>query len=217
MKDKKNIKGFIFDMDGTLFATEELYGRAWKQVGREQGYIITDEMLNRMRGASLARGAEIFERVNPNFDYYKVRERRLELVFEEIDAHGVPKKKGLDKLFAWLHAHGYKIALGTSTVGPQARRYLASVNMTDDFDFIGSGELVEHGKPDPDLFLLCAKELGLKPEECCVVEDSVNGLMAGVAAGGFVIGIEDLQDISSMTSQIDAKLEALDDIIGWLE
>lgn len=217
MKDKKQIKGFIFDMDGTIFATERLYGMFWKQVGEEMGYLITDEMLDEMRGASLQHGAEVFEAANPGFDYYKVRERRLEKVFAYIDENGVPKMKGLDELFAYLHAHAYKIALGTSTIGPQARRYLQSVGMIEDFDFIGTGELVEHGKPAPDLFCLCAEQMGLKPEECCVVEDSVNGLKAGIAAGGFVIGIEDMQDISPVADQLDVQLNSLDEIIGWLE
>lgn len=217
MKDRKKIKGFIFDMDGTLFATEKLYGKIWKDVAKEQGYIITDEMLDQMRGASLKRGAEVFEAVNPGYDYFKVRERRMELVIQYVDAHGVPKMKGLDELFAYLHAHEYKIALGTSTIAQQAHHYLTSVGMMDDFDFLGTGELVENGKPAPDLFQLCAREMGLKPEECCVVEDSVNGLKAGVAAGGFVIGIQDLQDISEMVPLIDAKLNSLDEIISWLE
>lgn len=217
MKDKKKLQAFIFDMDGTLFDTEKIYGEVWKAVGLEQGFIITDEMLDRMRGASMQRGAEIFEEVNPGFDYYEVRKRRVELVYAHIEREGVPKKPGLDKLFAYLHAHGYRIAIGTSTHSEQAQHYLRSVDMLKDFDFIGTGELVSRGKPAPDLFLLCAEKMGVSPESCCVVEDSVNGILGGHAAGGFVIGIEDQQDISETRAVCDVQLERLDQIIEWLE
>ncbi len=214
--DKAKLRGFIFDMDGTIFDTERLYRKCWYELQSERGYIITDAMLDRMRGASLQNGARIFEGVNPQYSYLEERGYRMDRVFKYIDRDGVPLKPGLKELFSYLKEHNYRRALGTSTIQTQVDRYLAKAGMAEDFDFLGYGNLVEHGKPAPDLFLLCADRIGLKPSECAVVEDSINGITSAHAAGMTVIGIHDMNDLSPVRPLIDLEIDRLDEIAAWL-
>lgn len=211
------IKGFIFDMDGTLFDTERLYHDLWLKLSEERGFIITEEMMDRMRGAAIQIGASIFESVNPGFKYMEEREIRMERVFEYVDQYGVPKKPGMDATLAWLRAEGYKTAIGSSTLKKQVMRYLQSIGAEALFDFVGTGDMTDHGKPEPDLFLLCAEKMGLKPEECVVVEDSVNGILAGNAAGMQVLAIPDLNDLSAYREKCAALLTSLADIPEWVK
>jgi beta-phosphoglucomutase-like phosphatase (HAD superfamily) len=71
----------------------------------------------------------------------------------------------------------------------QVQRVLEILNLTDTFDFVASRDDVEHGKPDPEMYLLVAGELGVPPSECLVVEDSPTGVKAGLAAGMDVVAV----------------------------
>ncbi len=82
-----------------------------------------------------------------------------------------------------------KIGLATMSYCPQVRRVLEILNLTDAFDFIASREDVEHGKPDPEIYLLVARELDVPPEKCLVVEDSLTGIKAARAAGMWCIAV----------------------------
>ena len=73
----QEIRGVLFDMDGTLFDTERLYRRVWYELQPTRGYVITDEMLDQMRGAGLTKSTAVFEAVNPNHKYPVEREIRM--------------------------------------------------------------------------------------------------------------------------------------------
>lgn len=215
--EKWPIEAFIFDMDGTLFNTERLYRDMWFKLAPVRGFYIDDAMLDQMRGASIEYGSAVFEARNPGYSYREEREIRMEEVFRYVDANGVPKMPGCDETLKWLKAHGYKIAIGSSTRSAQVHHYLHDAGMEETFDFVGCGDLTTHGKPEPDLFLICAERLGVDPRACVVVEDSMNGIKAGHAAGSYVLGIPDMNDLTALQDLCDAQLASLDRIIPWLE
>lgn len=82
-----------------------------------------------------------------------------------------------------------KVGLATMSYCPQVQRVLKILELTDSFDFVASRDDVEHGKPDPEIYLLVAGELGVPPEECLVVEDSPTGVEAALAAGMDVVAV----------------------------
>lgn len=213
------IKAILFDMDGTLFDTERLYYRCWKKVAEENGYEIPDELLNKMRGASLKEGSRHFnEYYNYERDYFEERAKRQFYVIEEIDKNGVPFMKGLTELFDFLKERGIKIALATSTVKEMAMKYVEISGLGNYFDAIVTGDMIEHGKPEPDIFLLAAEKLGEDIKECAVAEDSLNGIIAGRRSGARVFFIPDLSPVTDeeKAEYVDKEFKSLDEIIGYL-
>ena len=98
----------------------------------------------------------------------------------------------LDELVEFLKAKGIKIGLASGSSAQSVKHHLNAVDMSDTFDAIAAGGDVKNGKPAPDIFLLTAQRLGLKPEDCFVFEDSANGIKAGFAAGMKCIGVPDM-------------------------
>lgn len=82
-----------------------------------------------------------------------------------------------------------KIGLATMSYRPQVRRVLEILNLTNAFDFVASRDDVEHSKPDPEIYLLVARELAVSPEACLVIEDSPGGVKAALAAGMWCIAV----------------------------
>ncbi len=215
--ERNPIKAFIFDMDGTIFDTERLYVKIWKMIGKEKNLNITDEMLESMRGMTREKVDEIFLLYNPGMDLKAARNLRTQMLDEYIKKNGVPKKVGLDTLLQYLKAQRYKIAIGSSTGYEGVMKYLKAAHMENTFDFVGCGNMVSRSKPAPDLFQLCAHKLGCSPKACVVVEDSPNGIKAGLALGGYTIGVQDITDITLLKPELDGYFQRLDNIIDWVE
>jgi beta-phosphoglucomutase-like phosphatase (HAD superfamily) len=170
-------------------------------------------MIDKMRGASVENIGVLFKKVNPDFDYMEERSVRKKHIYDYLKVHGIPKKDGLDELFAWLKEKNYKLALGSSSIKEQVMMYLDKTDYTGKFDYICAGDMIKNGKPAPDIYLHCAEKLGLKPEECIVVEDSPNGIRAGFAAGCTVFGIKDMSELSEVRDMLAEEPETLTDVI----
>lgn len=205
------IRTVIFDLDGTLVETEQLkaesYARAAIQLrpntfseseaisafedfvggSREE---VSKGMLYRFRLEDSARIRMVeFGASEPWQVYTRLRLR----IFEEILADESVLKKA-----AWPHnidllnkvrAEQCKVGLATMSYCPQVERSLRALELEHAFDFIATREDVENPKPDPEIYLLVAKALDVSPSECMVVEDSVAGVRAGLAAGALVLAV----------------------------
>ena len=104
----------------------------------------------------------------------------------------VPVKKGAEEILRAFRENGYKLAVASSTDAKQIEHNQVLTGLRSYFDEIISGQEVKNGKPHPDIFLLAAKRIGCRPEDCYVFEDSLNGVRAGYAAGCKTIMIPDL-------------------------
>ena len=177
------IKGVLFDMDGVILDTEKLYTRFWCEAAHALGFPMTHEMALGMRSLSHAVGErQLKDCLGENVDYQQVRSKRIELMTAFIDENGVEIKPGIHELLAFLDKNGIKKAVATSSPLDRTKTYLSQVELVDAFDELVSGHMVEHGKPAPDVYLYAAAQLGLKPEECLVIEDSPTGLLAAYRA-----------------------------------
>ncbi len=184
----------IFDVDGTLLDTERIYMEGWRQGGALLGYHVTQEALMKTRAVSKAQAIPIFQACcGEDFPYEAVRVERTRIA-EAIIAASTPEQlwmPGLWEMLKQLREKGYRMALATSTRMEFTRAHLIQAGLLEYFPVIVTGEMVEHGKPAPDIFLLAAERLGSKPEECVVVGDTPADVFAGFDAGMDVYLIPD--------------------------
>ena len=192
------IRAVLFDMDGTVFDTEKIYCACLAEVAK--GTKLAEELREVLLAISGRNRADIYaylwERYGADFPAKEIFDARDTLVLKQIDKEGVPFKKGFPQVFEKLKRMGLFVSLVTSTHRSRMEKYLDMAGIPHVFDYIKTGESVEHSKPAPDIFLQAAEALGCRPEECVVVEDSRNGVLSGVRAGMRVVLIPDMQPVT---------------------
>ena len=180
------IDGVIFDMDGTMFDTERMWATFWEPALAALGLPYREGLAEAARGtAGVTTRNVVRQFYGPDCDAEAIVDSLHRVADEVFFSAPVPKKPGLDALLAWLKAQHIPMAVASSSREAMIRHNLDVWGLTQDFTAIVSGQHVAHSKPDPEIFLLTAQKLGVKPARCLVLEDSYNGVRAG-AAGGFV-------------------------------
>lgn len=186
------VKGILFDMDGVILDTEKLYTHFWVKAAQSLGYPMTYEMALGMRSLSRQAGErQLKAYLGEEVDYNEVRETRIRIMEEYIEEHGVELKPGIQELLTFLKEHHIKTSIATSSPLDRTKKYLSQVGLVNEFDALVSGHMVEHGKPEPDIYLYAASNLGLQPEECLVLEDSPTGILAAYRAGCVPVMVPD--------------------------
>jgi HAD superfamily hydrolase (TIGR01509 family) len=97
-----------------------------------------------------------------------------------------------------------RLAVATSSVSASARPFLDRHGLTPFFDVIVTGDEIERGKPDPDIYLRAAKKLGIGADSCLVIEDALSGIAAGKAAGMRVAAIPDRRFVDARDYEKEA-------------
>lgn len=186
------IQGALFDQDGTMYDTERLYFQAWTQTIREFGLEppFSREAHVRVGGTAGEMMLTILRELYPAADPVAIRDRAF-VLGAEFQRNGPPEKPGLHEIVDFLKGKGIRLAIGSSCACAQVKRNLRFVGLEDKFDTIVGGDDIHHSKPDPEVFQLAARRLGLEPSECVVFEDSVNGVLAAHAAGCVTVLIPD--------------------------
>ena len=203
MKDSITVEAILFDMDGLVLDTEKLYTRFWQEAANALGYPMTKEqalgMRSLNRGAGLAKMQSYF---GESVDYDAIRGKRIEMMDAFVEKEGVTLKPGIHELLGYLKENGIKTAIATSSPIERTVLYLTSVGLEKSFDELVSGYMVEKGKPEPDIYLYAAKKLGVKPQECMVLEDSPAGIMAAYRAGCLPVMIPDQDEPDAETKKL---------------
>ncbi|MUU78743.1 beta-phosphoglucomutase [Winogradskyella endarachnes] len=187
-----NKKGFIFDLDGVIVDTAKYHFLAWQQLAKSLDIEFTEEENEQLKGVSRVRSLEkILAWGNKTisqelFDdlMAKKNEEYLGYIAEMDDREMLPD---VPRVLNFLKAHKQPISLGSAS--KNARTILERINIMSDFDAIVDGNDVTKAKPDPEVFLIAAKELHMSPEDCIVFEDSVAGVTAANTANMISIGI----------------------------
>ncbi|MFB3903115.1 MAG: HAD family hydrolase [Acidobacteriota bacterium] len=183
------VKGAIFDMDGVIVDNINHHLKAWKQLGRELGRDFQDQDVKRVFGK---RNREILKSlIGPDLSDDELAEygRRKEGLYRRIMAPDLRPVPGLPELLQSFHHSGIKTAVATSGPMENVRFVLDGLGFQDAFNAIITGPDVRESKPDPAIFLLAARRLGLSPADCVVFEDSPPGIKAGKAAGARCIAL----------------------------
>ena len=218
-KKKAPIRGVLFDMDGIILDTEKLYSHFWQVAAQALGYPMTREQALGMRSLNRAAGqAKLCEYFGPDISHPQVRAKRIELMDAYIEEHGVDSLPGVVEILTYLKEQGIPCAITTSSPMERVEKYLGRLGYLHLFDKICTGYEVAHGKPEPDIYIYGAESLGLKPEECLAVEDSLAGITAAYRAGCATVMIPD-QDAptAEMLRMLYAKADSLVDLIDLLK
>lgn len=191
------VKAIIFDLDGVLVSTDDLHYQGWKKLADREGIYFDRKINDRLRGVSrldslkiiLERGEraysdeEMAEMCTYKNDYYV---NLLDSLDESSPLPGVVE--GLGR----LKEAGYKLAVGSSS--KNAGKILARTGLEKWFDAVADGNDITHSKPDPEVFLVAARKLGLEAAVCAVIEDAEAGIQAAHAAGMESFAIGDAQN-----------------------
>ena len=211
------IKAVIFDKDGTLHDTEKVYLQAWKAAAAEFGVPDMEATVRDCTGTTIPWIAEYWAKKYPDIPFEDYLPRRQHYYFEILE-QGVPVMDSAHEVLAYLKTHGYKVGMATSTPWDTVKDHLARTDMAKYFDAIVTGDMIENGKPAPDIYLLAAERLGVDPADCVGVEDSPNGVRSIHAAGMRPVMIPDqVQPTPEVEALLWKRLDRLADMIPLLE
>ena len=186
------IKGAIFDMDGLMIDTERVYRYCWITALEKRGLTAQEGFLQDIVGTSGQKIMNVITSYYPSLEPHSYYQEVVQMV-RDVTETNLPEKPGIHEILAYFKEKGIPVAVASSSPPELIRRNLVNAKLEDLVDYWISGKNVTHGKPAPDIFLASADALGLKPEECYVFEDGINGVMAGLAAGCRTIMVPDVQ------------------------
>ena len=171
-------------MDGTLLDTERIYHQGWNAVAERMGLSNADESYRPICGKSRETIREIFYGFfgrDVDFDtFYGSRDR---WIADYLKKNGVPAKPFAKEILSSLKERGIGVALASATRQPRVNSNLSETGLIGYFDAIVTGDMITHGKPDPEIFLKAAEKLGTPAGECAV---AVIYLLKGYDGGAFL-------------------------------
>lgn len=217
MTQNKKYSGVIFDFNGTLFWDSKKHLEAWREYSKKlRGTAFTDDEMQKY----------MFGRTNEDIIKYligKQPDRELvlkcqgekEAVYREMcknDPESFHLAKGAERFLDFLCENEIPHTIATMSEEVNVKFFIEGFNLDKWFDVdkivFDDGKI--KGKPEPDIYLKAAQNLGLKPEECIVVEDAVSGIEAARRAGtGKIIAIESME-----TADLYSTIPAVDEIIS---
>jgi len=180
------IRGVIFDLDGVLCATDESHYLAWKKLADEEGIAFDRRVNERLKGVGRMDSLDIIlekatRRYTPE-EKAALAERKNDTYRQCLQAMTpADLLPGAEAVLHGLRQRGIKLAVGSSS--RNAPLILERLGLGSFFDAVADGNDIRRSKPDPEVFLLAAERLGLRPRECLVVEDAAAGVEAARRAG----------------------------------
>jgi HAD superfamily hydrolase (TIGR01509 family) len=203
-------RAVIFDLDGVLADSEPTWDEIDAKLLSEHGVAYRGEYHRQVLGVSYKASVEFFKKTfNITAPTEELMRRRGEIA-TEFFANKIGLFPHVKEVLEELRAMKLRLAVATSSVSASARPFLDRHQLTAFFEVIVTGDEIEHGKPDPDIYLRAAEKLGVAPDACVVIEDSLSGIAAAKAAKMRVAAIPDRRFVDPRDYEKEADYVLLD-------
>lgn len=213
------IKALIFDLDGVIVDTAHYHFVAWQRLARELGIDFTEKDNERLKGVSRMRSLEIILEIGNRQMSESEKERlatRKNAWFVEYIQNVKPDEifPGVKQMIQTCKAAGFRVALASSS--KNARTVLRNLRVEDLFEGFVDGNMITHSKPNPEIFLKAAAQLGVEPQHCVVFEDAEAGVEAALAAGMKCVGVGSPENVGKANQIVKNTADfKLADLAGW--
>jgi sugar-phosphatase len=208
------LKAVIFDMDGVLVDSEPYWRASMIKGFKTVDLILTEADCRKTTGMRLDEVIAFWKKKKPwsNKTNLQLHDEIIADLCKTIEEKG-SELKGTSEALNFFKSHHFKIGLASSSNNLLINTVVKKLGILSFFNAIHSAEHLPYGKPHPQVFLNCAEALGVKPEECLVIEDSLNGVIAAKAAKMFSIAIPDEEHRNDKRFNIaDCCINSLSDI-----
>ncbi len=189
MTDSPQLAAVVFDLDGLIVNSEDVYEQADAEVLRRRGKQYNAELRAQMMGRPTAESLRRMIEWHALEDTIELLDAERSLLRDKLLETSLEPMPGLVELLDALEAAGMPKAIATSGTRCYAAEVLGRLDLHTRFEFVLTAEDVVHGKPAPDVYQLAARNLGLAPSATMVLEDSANGCRAGIVAGAFTVAV----------------------------
>lgn len=213
------IEAVIFDMDGLMFNTEVMFKKQFREALDRNNIPAPDSVVEAMIGCD-SRRIQIFEQEYPGITETMsfCQKHRVEYFFDMFKEPGSANMPGLQELITYLDTKQIPYAIASSSAPEDIRRFVEYAGFKISYKVLTSSKEGLPSKPAPDIFLETANRLCVKPENCLVLEDSKNGIIAAADAHMHSIFVPDqVVPDEEMKSYIQTTCKSLRDVIPYLE
>jgi len=208
------MKGAIFDIDGTLIDSMEVWSIVTGKMLKDKGAVFTDELMTKIQNMTLPQSCEYI------VNYFRFPETAEEIMNEakkrvtDEYLYNIPLKDGAGKYVRGLYEKGIKIAIATSGFPELGEAALKRLGLWDLLSAKAYSFEIGKDKSNPDIYLLAAERMGVAPQECVVFEDILPGIQGAKKAGMKTVAIYDRSN-EYITDRL--KEEADRYIVSWNE
>jgi HAD superfamily hydrolase (TIGR01509 family) len=217
MTHSPNIRAVVFDLDGLMLNTEDIFELAGVELMARRGLVMTDEVRHAMMGRRPTEAFTVLKTLTGITD--RLEDLMLETwgLFEVIAENRLAIMPGLHEVLSLVDARQLPRAVATSSPRAYMQHLLEKFGLLQGFHTTLTAEDVTHGKPHPEIYLTAAKMLQVEPCEMLVLEDSETGSRAAAAAGAYTVSVPnrhtEFGDFSAshlkVQSLLDERLHAL--------
>jgi HAD superfamily hydrolase (TIGR01509 family) len=183
------IKAVVFDLDGLMFNTEDIFNEVGRIVLDRRGKTMTRELLQQMMGRRAPEALGIMIAFHELADTVQGLIDETRALFTELAVDRLAPMPGLHNLLDRIESRGLLKGVATSSGRAYLEEILNRFELLPRFHVTLAAEDVTHGKPHPEIYLTAARRLGVEPQEMLVLEDSHAGTTAAVSASAFVISV----------------------------
>ena len=189
MTSADNRMGVIFDLDGVLVDTSWAHKQSWFALAEKEGLDISDDFFYSTFGMPNNRIIPMLLGRNPSPQQLNWLSEWKEQFYRQLISDKLTLDDSVERLLADLRKNGFHLAIGSSAPKANLDLIRARLRLDEYFDAYVTCEDVTEGKPSPQTFLKAAEKLSILPSNCVVVEDAVQGVEAGKAAGMVVVAV----------------------------